>query len=600
MALTYEIVPDAPPGTLRAVDPERGIDRIVFDRRKAEELGQGAPAPAPAAPMPEAPSGPVIPVPNSTGDAARVPSTPAMPPPVSDTAAQAWGAAQEPAPAPIVRASGAPPPPPAAPAGTVLTKAKVEPGQPGYTYDKAAEEQRGEALLDQTVELQRRADATDVVRREQEIELQRQREDAQRREAEQAAKATRYERELEQVVKRDVSARAIEENRGFFGSILGLVGQTLGYLSTPDSGFGRLQTALERRTERELAMQREDKESAINRLTKQLGSAQQAENHYRAQAYATTADILETKLQRLGVADQFADRIQALRDGAMAYNEAAKAASFGKAGQATYEFERPKPTGTGAAAPKLNNAMTQRLEKIGLTPEKWTKGLDGKVVAGQNSETIAQAADTTRMIDADINLLESIAAANGGKLPQKGTINIPDFLVPKLSQMGFESGMQAEQVGQLLNGYVNRQARSYGGAITDSDRNSAELEVGTSTEGLRFYLNRLRDKNNRAIRTALSQQFPGAGNEVFSLLLEDSSANEGVPQAAPIPFEKKNAPPVSSGTNGAKPPEKTQGRSLESMTGLDERDAEERKRKAKIQAEADRTARRQRLERFLQ
>lgn len=545
MALTYEIVPDAPPGTLRAVDPERGIDRIVFDRRKAEELGQGAPAPAPAAPMPEASSRPVIQIPNSTGDAARVPSTPAMPPPVSDTAAQAWGAAQEPAPAPIVRASGAPPPPPAAPAGTVLTKAKVEPGQAGYTYDKAAEEQRGEALLEQTVELQRRADATDVVRREQEIELQRQREDAERREAEQAAKATRYERELEQVVKRDVSARAIEENRGFFSSILGLVGQTLGYLSTPDSGFGRLQTALERRTERELAMQREDKESAINRLTKQLGSAQQAENHYRAQAYATTADILETKLQRLGVADQFADRIQALRDGAMAYNEAAKAASFGKAGQATYEFERPKPTGTGAAAPKLNNAMTQRLEKIGLTPEKWTKGLDGKVLAGNShtiSPTIAQAADTTRQIDADISLFESLAAANGGKLPNKGAINIPQSLVPKLAQMGFESGMQAEQVYQLLDGYVNHQARSYGGAITDSDRESAQKEVGSSTEGLRFYLKRLRDKNNRAIRTALSQQFPGAGNEVFSLLLEDSSANEGVPQAAPIPFEKKNAP----------------------------------------------------------
>lgn len=566
MPMKFIQEPGAVEGMGRVVDESTGLDRVVYDPELARRLGatQGAYQPEP----PATPVSPASTAPSPAADAPaaavaapaapELPSVPGAPPPVDEAAAQAWQAANSPQPpAPIVSASGNPMPAGTPPApGLQVTKAVVKMGEPGYGYSKAAEEQRGEDLLERTTELQRRADATDLVRNEQQIELEKQRAQAQQREAEAAQKATRYERELTTTVKQFINQDRLEQNQGFFGSILGLVGQTLGYLSTPDSGFGRLQTALDRRTERDIAAQKEQKESTINLLTKQLGSAQQAENHYRAQAYATTADILETKLQRLGVADQFADKIQELRDGALAYNEAAKAASYGKPGEATYTWEAPKPTGAGA--PKLNNAMTQRLAKIGLTPEKWTKGLDGKVLASQNAPTIAQAADTTRQIDADIALFESLAAANGNKLPNKGTINIPQALVPKLAQMGFTSGMQAEQVYQLLDGYVNQQARLYGGAITDSDRESAVKEVGSSTEGLRFYLKRLRDKNNRAIRTALSQQFPGAGNEVFSMLLEDSAANEGVPQAEPVPFEKKNAPETEPAERAPSPDEQRQ------------------------------------------
>lgn len=607
MPMRFIQEPNAPRGMGRVVDEAAGLDRMVYDPALAEQLESSgyAESSAQQETIANAPEASSVAPPAPPVEAVAAPAAPALPgaaPPVSEPQAQAWQAANSPRPpAPIVRASGNPMPPGPAPEGTVLTKAKVEMGQPGYRYDQAAEEQRGEDLLERTMEMQRRADAADAVRREQEIALGEQKAEAQRREAEAQQKATRFESELETTVKREINQDRLQENQGFFGSILGLVGQTLGYLSTPDSGFGRLQSALERRTQRDIDAQKEAKESTINMLTKQLGSAQQAENHYRAQVFATTADILETKLQRLGVADQYADKIQGLRDNAMAYNEAAKAASYGKPGKAEYEFERPKPEAVkGPGAPKLDNAMTQRLAKIGLTPAAWTKGLDGKVLASQNAPTIAQAADTTRILDADINLFESLAAANGGKLPQKGAINVPDFLVPKLSQLGIEAGMGAEQVYQLLDGYINKQARSYGGAITDSDRDSAKRETGSSTEGLRFYLKRLRDTNNRAIRTALSQQFPGAGNEVFQLLLEDSAANEGVPEVKATPMEKKNGPPVSSKADGAKPAGKTPARSVESITGIDDRDEDERKRRARINSDAERQARRQRLERFLQ
>lgn len=620
MAMQFIQDPNGPRGMGRVVDPESGLDRLVYDPSLAEEIEAGAtPSTAPrniqsvtpdqqlmidnAAEAPTRQSKPVVEDPELTSSAtATVPGIPGMPPPVTKQAAESWAAKQAPVIAPIVRASGAPMPPGPAPEGTVLSKAKIEMGTPGYTYDQAAEDERTNRNIDKMADLENRAAARDIILNEQQIELQKQKEDAERRQAEMAQKTQRYERELETVVKTEINQDRLEQNKGFFGSLLGLIGQTLGYLSTPDSGFGRLQAALDRRVQRDIDAQKEVKESQINMLTKKLGSAEQAENHYRAQVYATTANIMENRLNRLGVADQYADRIQALRDNALAYNEAAKAASFGKPGQATYEYERPKPTGP-AAAPL--NATEQQLKDLGITREQYTKGLSGKVLPGENSPTIAQAADTTKRIDSDLALLDSIAAANDGTLPTKGVINIPQFMVPKLAQLGYQPGMDAEQVTQILDGYINQQARSYGGAITESDRESAKKETGHSSDGMRFFLRRLRDKNNSGIRSALEQHFPGSGQKVFNLFLQGTSSNTGVAESSPVPFEKQNVPPAPVAATPEKPKvTPSGGRTLESITGIDEMDAQakrtEEARKKRIQEEADRTARRTRLERFLQ
>lgn len=528
MAMKFIQEPDAPEGMGRVVDPETGLDRVVYDPELARRLGGGAGAYQPEAPRELAPT-------EHLRDGDQL-----SPPEPAEPAANAWADAQRPRPAPIVRASGAPQPPPAPPDGTVLSKAKVEMGQPGYTYDKAAEEQRGADLLERTLELQRRADETDIIKREQQIELEKQKNDAATREEKAAARARRFEHELDTVVRTEINPDRIQQNQGFFGSLLGIIGKTLGYLSTPESGFGRLQADLDRRVQRDIEAQKDRRDSMISMLSKRLGSEQQAENHYRAQVNALTADIIENRLQRLGLANQYGDQIQALRDQALAYNQAARAASEGKPGSATYEFERPAPT--GAAPVRLSNPTTEKLKAIGITPEAWTKGLGGKVMAGTNSPTIAQAGDTTKRIDQDIAMLEAIAAENGGKLPSKGVINIPESLVPTLSRLGYEPGMDAEKIGQILNGYVNQQARSYGGAITESDREAAKSETGESTQGTLFFLQRLRDKNNDAIRSALAQQFPGAGQQVFDLFLGETGGNEGVPKAAAKPFAKRNAP----------------------------------------------------------
>lgn len=529
--MLFEEDPETP-GLVYAIDEQAGTRRPFYDPTgvlRQSIMGRVDPvAPPPPAYVPE-PAAPVD-VAGALRPGFAKPSAPAP-----DAAAEEWSAAQSPTPV-SVRASGAPPPPPAAPGGTVLSKAKVSPGTPGYTYDRAAEEQRGEDLLERTLEQDRRAREVDMVLNEQQLELQKQKEEAARREQINAERSSRYEKELDGVVRTEINQDRIQQNSGFFGSLLGMIGQTVGYLAKPGSGLFRLQQDLDRRVQRDIDAQREQKDSMINMLTKKLGSAQQAENHYRAQVNAFTADLLENRLGRLGLANQYADKIQGLRDQAMAYNEAAKAASFGKPGTAEYTFERPKPTGTGG--PTYTNQTLSALKGMGIDEKRYREGLDAKLASGI---TVAQGADNVKQLDRDVNTLNSLMEANGGELRGKEVINIPQVLIPTLSQMGIEAGMQREQVNQLLQAHLEQRAKQiFGSQVPSGGWATIQKEIGDSPQAYFRWLQRMRDTQNNGVRTQLEKEFPGRGQQVFDLMLGGSSKNVGVPQVKPTPFEKRN------------------------------------------------------------
>lgn len=199
------------------------------------------------------------------------------------------------------------------------------------------------------------------------------------------------------------------------------------------------------------------------------------------------------------------------------------------------------------AAPKpglAGNDVLRRLAALGVDAKAWKEALGSPLQTGQqNPPTLGQAAQAIKRIDADRSLLTSIAAANGGTLPTRGNINIPQALVGALSRLGYKPGMQAEEVGQLLGGYVMQRARSYGGAVTESDAAAAEKETGKSTEGVMRYLDRLRSQNNRAMSTEMARFFPGVEQQVLDILLERSSEGitPGIPEPPTTPFEKQNA-----------------------------------------------------------
>lgn len=542
MSIRYEIDPSYPPGTVIASDDESGARYVTWDPEKAKIASSKRPLDGSDSSVVQSSGGPPPPPPTEPGQVAPLAAAPApivAPPPVEMPFESEEPMAPRP---PPPRASMAYPGAPPAPAGTVITKAELTPGTPAAPYDKAAEERRHNALLDRNLELDSRRNAEQMVRTEQGLELNKQRLEDEKAQRVEAEKASRYATELDQVVRKEINPGRIMEGIG--PSLMGLVGMAVaGFSKNPGLAMSRMNAALDRRIDQDVKLQTEQKDSMVNHLTKQLGSAQQAELHYKASVRGLALDRLQSQLDSMGVGNKYADLIQAGRDDVETIDDAAKAASYGKPATAKYEFGQPKLVkGAGGPKTELNNPTTQELKGLGITPDAWTKGLAGKISAGENSPTIAQAVTTTRQIDADIATMDALAAANGGTLPTKGVINVPPALVGVLSQMGYKPGQSAEEVGQLLNSYVNQQARSYGGAITESDRESAEKETGKSTQGVKRYLERLRKKNTDAVAAGLSQQFPGVGQKALNVLLKDQSNNTGVPKSTLVPFEVHNGP----------------------------------------------------------
>lgn len=284
--------------------------------------------------------------------------------------------------------------------------------------------------------------------------------------------------------------------------------------------------------------QRYNKSNLISSLEEQLGDKNAAllaggsrikdELANMAEAKAKFARTVEAQRELTATATGM--RASALEDWTKA-----QAVVMGKSSE-SITLEPPKPVAGGA-----RNPIEARIRALGYTPEQFTKGLNGKVQSGENSPTIAQAATATKQIQADIAFLQSVAAARGN-LPGKAVLNIPQALIPTLARLGYQPGMTADQVGALMNSYVTQRAKSYGGVITESDRESAIREMGSTTDTFIGALDRLREVNNNGLRTALSQQFPGAGQDMLGILLDDSASYGGVPNPPTAPFEKQNGP----------------------------------------------------------
>lgn len=291
--------------------------------------------------------------------------------------------------------------------------------------------------------------------------------------------------------------------------------------------------------------QKYNKGNLISSLETQLGDAGSALTAGEAKLKDALADMAEAQAKTARTVEgsrELQATAKALR--AQSIEDWAKTQTtvMGRESQ-QLQLAPPAPTGTGA-----RNPIEARIRGLGYTPEQYTKGLGGKVREGENSPTIAQAAGATKQIEADIALLSSISAANGGTLPTKGVLNVPQALIPTLSRLGYKPGMAAEQALAIINTYVTQRAKSYGGVITEADRESAIKEMGQSTEGFIGALRRLRETQNNGIRTALSQQFPGAGQEMLNILLDDSASYGGVPEAPSVPFEKQNVEHTSGGS----------------------------------------------------
>lgn len=164
--------------------------------------------------------------------------------------------------------------------------------------------------------------------------------------------------------------------------------------------------------------------------------------------------------------------------------------------------------------------------------ERWNKAMTAKAGSGDGAPTVNQTLATMKGTQQDVQFLEALAKANGGDIPQTGVINIPDFLVGYAAKLGIEKGTAAEKANIILNEHINRRAKSYGGAITESDRESATGELGKSTQGKLFALKRLNQHANDSVVAAVNGVVPGYAQSTIDLFLGEAARTPGV-RAAP-------------------------------------------------------------------
>ncbi len=222
----------------------------------------------------------------------------------------------------------------------------------------------------------------------------------------------------------------------------------------------------------------------------------------------------------------------------------AKAAEASARHEQRQEQFAPLKLGDG----KANNPTIEALKLLGVTPDDYDKGMNAKIGTQEGAPTYNQAVQSLAEIQADVSLLDALAKENGGKVPQKGLLKVPDALVPLLAKIGIKSGMQAEQANQLIQEYTMKRARSYGASITTGDIESAQKETGASTEALRRFMTRQYNQTNNAIRQGLDTKFVGRGQEVLDLSRRRFQQIQGMPMPEGVEdFEVQSAEHTGAG-----------------------------------------------------
>lgn len=338
--------------------------------------------------------------------------------------------------------------------------------------------------------------------------------------------------------------RPIQQHADFtdWGTVTVLLGAISGGLAEGLSG-GRLKNTtlgmLEQLNREWVQTQQVNKSALVSDLERLLGD----ENAALAMAKSKR---LESIAQEAEARKRFARTKSAMME-LEAVHSAARAQALDEYGKSlgltagrvatSVDYAAPKPGG----APKYTNATLDELFRLGITEEEWRKGLDAKT-GGAESPTIDQAVTATKEMDADLALLQAIADENGGVLPTTGGIRIPAAIRPTLARMGWDPAMQADDTNAIISKYLTKKAKSYGGTITEGDRDSAGLEFGSTGDGFLRGVKALREANNRGIMSSLEKVFPGRGQAALEVLLRrtSSATSPGIPQVKSESFGRTN------------------------------------------------------------
>lgn len=290
---------------------------------------------------------------------------------------------------------------------------------------------------------------------------------------------------------------------------------------------------------------------------------------------ATAAkQLLETEEKRAHTASEYKALgvLKKRMEQEQANADAKNAAATARQETVQQQFAPPAPSTTWAP-----NDDESRALKALLGPDwekKYVAGMNAPVQAGQNAPTVQMALPMLHEMDEDLQTLKDLAEANGGTIPTRGVINVPEILRSRMAKMGWEPGMAAEQANQLMTGYVLRKARSYGGAVTEPDYANAEKEFGQTGDGFIRGIQRMRDSVNNGVRQAAMTHFRGAAQPVLDISTKGYGRSTGVKQPEATSFGKK----AVENTGPAAPDDRSPGW-LARQQAREEAEAAERDRK---------------------
>lgn len=194
----------------------------------------------------------------------------------------------------------------------------------------------------------------------------------------------------------------------------------------------------------------------------------------------------------------------------------------------TQTYQPPTP----AKALWIDDAQ---LAALGMNQESYTKALEAKAGSGENAPTNAQALENIKAVRADAATLDALAkdgVLTGDKIVWN---KLSDASRRGLASLGLniqsEGAVDRDKIRLIVGDRLNEYARSFGGAITDSDRETAKATMGQSVEAQLAFLKRMADKAENSVRGSLNARALGRGQQLIDLQLRAVDRTKGVPQS---------------------------------------------------------------------
>jgi hypothetical protein len=188
---------------------------------------------------------------------------------------------------------------------------------------------------------------------------------------------------------------------------------------------------------------------------------------------------------------------------------------------------------TAAHVLTIDNEQQRLAQLLNVKPQdvqKQTKEFMQEKIAGDKGKTVGEALQYMKELQQDMGTLRGIAAANGGNLPGVDQVLSParsPMMRGALARLGIDHEVQASEVYKIVNSIVTKRAKSYGGAITEADKKSAENEVGVTSGQVLDFMRRMHDEANGQLKAVARGYFQGRSQPVIDILTQGIGEMQG-------------------------------------------------------------------------